>query len=93
MQESLNNIIKHAQASEISITLRCNAQVYTTEIAHNGIGISTEKVNQLSEGVGGIGLRSIQSRAQMINATVQYITLSKNESKVTIEIPLNDAID
>ena len=93
VQESLNNIIKHAQASEISITLRCNAQVYTTEIAHNGIGISTEKVNQLSEGVGGIGLRSIQSRAQMINATVQYITLSKNESKVTIEIPLNDAID
>lgn len=91
VQESVNNIIKHAKASKISITLKCNSLVYSTEIEHNGIGISSEVVNQLSEGVGGIGLRSIQSRAQMINASVQYISISNKESKITIDVPIEDA--
>jgi two-component system, NarL family, sensor kinase len=91
VQESINNIIKHASASEISISLQQNTLMYTTQIRHNGKGISSEIINQLSEGVGGIGLRSIQSRAQMINASVQYITINSHDARITIDIPIDDA--
>lgn len=87
VQEVVNNIIKHAKASEIKITLQCGPSVFTTEIFHDGEGISSEMINQLSEGKGGVGLRSIQSRAQMISATVQYITVSKKKSLIIIEVP------
>jgi signal transduction histidine kinase len=90
VQEVMNNIIKHANASEVKITLTRGALFYTTEITYNGKGITSEMINKLSESKGGVGLRSIQSRAQMINATVQYIILGDIESKITIEIPINE---
>jgi two-component system NarL family sensor kinase len=90
VQEVMNNIIKHANASEVKITLTRGTLYYTTVIAHNGKGITSEMINKLSESKGGVGLRSIQSRAQMINATVQYIILGDIESKITIEIPINE---
>ncbi len=91
VQEVINNIIKHAQASEITITLQSKTLFQSTEISHNGIGISSDMINQLSEGKGGFGLRSIQSRAQMINATVQYITVCATKSLITIDVPANES--
>lgn len=87
VQEVVNNIIKHAKASEIKVTLQCSSSVFTTEIFHDGKGISSEMINQLSEEKGGVGLRSIQSRAQMISATVQYITINEKKSLIIIEVP------
>jgi len=86
----MNNIIKHANANEVKIVLTRGALFYITVVTHNGKGITSDMINKLSEGKGGVGLRSIQSRAQMINATVQYIILSDIESKITIEIPINE---
>lgn len=90
VQEVVNNIIKHAKASEIKITLNARPLVFSTEISHNGKGISSGMINQLSEEKGGVGLRSIQSRAQMINAAVQYITVNDKKSLITIEVPANE---
>lgn len=90
VQEVMNNIIKHANADEVKIILNRGSLFYTTVITHNGKGITSDMINKLSESKGGVGLRSIQSRAQMINATVQYIVLSDIESKITIEIPINE---
>lgn len=90
VQEVINNIIKHAKATEITITLIHSSSAFTIQIHHNGNGISSDMINRLTEGRGGIGLRSIQSRAQMINAAVQYITKGESDSVITIEIPFNE---
>lgn len=87
VQETLNNIVKHANASVININLQNNLKSIIITINHNGKGISTEMVNELTKTNSGIGLRSVQSRAQIINATLQYITVSEKESIINIEVP------
>lgn len=87
VQETLNNIVKHANASHVNILIQNNLKSIIITITHNGIGINNEMVNELTKINSGIGLRSVQSRAQIINATIQYITISEKESIITIEIP------
>jgi two-component system NarL family sensor kinase len=90
VQEAVNNIIKHAKATKITITIQSGISTQTIQITHNGKGISSDMINRLSAGKGGVGLRSIQSRAQMISASVQYITIADNESIITIEVPKDE---
>ena len=56
-------------------------------ITHNGIGITSEMISRLTQTDQGIGLKSIQSRAQLINASIQYLTIGKNQAEVSIEVP------
>ena len=92
VQEAINNILKHAKPTEIKISLKYDQTGFSTEIFHNGKGINSEMIDRLSKEKGGIGLRSIQSRAQMINATVQYITITEQESLITIEVPIDEIV-
>jgi signal transduction histidine kinase len=66
VQESLNNIVKHASANHIDVQLLYREEHIHILIADNGKGFGDE------EGIfsRGIGLRSIRQRAEMIHATV-----------------------
>jgi signal transduction histidine kinase len=66
VQESLNNIVKHASANHIDVQLLYREDRIHILIADNGKGFDDE------EGIfsRGIGLRSIRQRAEMIHATV-----------------------
>jgi signal transduction histidine kinase len=71
-KELLNNILKHAQPAHITIAFEAGADNCHMRITHNGAGISNEAVRQLSREGKGLGLKSIESRAQLINAGVYY---------------------
>lgn len=71
-KELLNNIIKHANASRLRIGFHRIAKSYRLRIEHDGNGISNETVKKLSKEQNGLGLKSIESRAQLINAKVNY---------------------
>jgi signal transduction histidine kinase len=61
-QETLSNIVAHAQASEISVQLHNNAGVLNLFIQDNGIGFD-EKSAELN---GKYGLLGMRERAEMI---------------------------
>jgi signal transduction histidine kinase len=84
-QELLNNIIKHAGAKEIIIELtQINAR-FNLIISHNGKGITSEQVKELSKKESGLGLKSIQSRAQLISANVIYNAPADAFASVSVE--------
>ncbi len=63
-QESLNNVIKHGQATQVRIRLlQTDAQIILT-ITDNGQGFDTKRVSS------GIGLHSMQERASSIQASL-----------------------
>ena len=84
-KEVLNNIIKHSNATEINIEMEKKVNV-TITVSHNGEGITSEKINQILKTNKGLGLKSIQSRIQFINATIMYSVIN-NESKIIITLP------
>lgn len=65
-QEAINNAIKHAQASKITLKLKTHLNKMMLEIQDNGIGIDLKENNADL----GIGLKIMQYRASSINASL-----------------------
>ncbi len=86
--ELINNIIKHTGAKEITIELKQINEHYNLILVHNGKSITTQQVYALSKGQNGLGLKSIQSRAQIINAQVDYSVTENNQPYITVKLPL-----
>jgi signal transduction histidine kinase len=54
VQEALTNVVKHAQASNVSLTVKQAGQQITIEVADDGVGFSSDS---RSEGFGLVGMR------------------------------------
>lgn len=51
VKESLNNIMKHAQATQVSIEIAVRNQELRIRVADNGLGIDTEKLRRFGNGL------------------------------------------
>ncbi len=60
--EALNNTLKHAQASQVQIFVRCTPQRTEVEIIDDGIGFDTSKRQYA-----GMGLENMRQRAALLN--------------------------
>jgi PAS domain S-box-containing protein len=75
-QEALTNILKHAEASEVTISVRQDGEILSMEIADNGTGMLTEKV----ETPFSLGLLGMQERARLIGGA---LTINSRPGKGT----------
>ncbi len=80
-QEAVNNIIKHANASSITVELTYSDSEFSLGIGDNGVGF---KENEQDEGS---GLRNMKNRAQLIGGEFNLNTGSSG-SFIQIKIPL-----
>jgi signal transduction histidine kinase len=67
IQESLNNILKHAEASEIRVTIERNDNLVNIKIEDNGKGFAVNSPNQEQSG---FGLLGINERVRMLGGTL-----------------------
>ncbi len=84
-KELLNNIIKHADATQVNLTIHYD-KVLNIYFEYNSDGLTDEKAEILSHTANGIGLRSIKSRVQTLNATLYYSS-DKITSRIKISVP------
>jgi signal transduction histidine kinase len=84
LQEVVNNIIRHAQASVISIQLIRHDDELVLVVEDNGIGFNVSKHKE-SEG---IGLRNIRSRVDFLNGNLNIDSYPGKGTTITVEIPL-----
>jgi signal transduction histidine kinase len=64
--ELINNVLKHAQATQTQVTLTCDADFVSLLVSDNGKGFT---VNKRGAG-GGIGVQNLYARAQELGADV-----------------------
>jgi PAS domain S-box-containing protein len=84
VQEQLNNILKHASASDIHITMAGKKAEFALSIADNGIGFDiTKKLNRT-----GIGISNIISRAEAYRGTARFVTKPGKGCKLVITFPV-----
>jgi PAS domain S-box-containing protein len=81
IQEALNNAIKHAKASRVTIKILYNASLVEVVIEDNGIGFNIQKVKK------GAGLKNIQNRIYLINGTHNIESAPSKGSKIIINFP------
>jgi len=82
VQETLNNVVRHAQADEVSIHIVANNQCFKMIIQDNGIGFDLAEV----ENSGGLGLRSIQERVTQLNGQLIIDSMLREGTSITILI-------
>jgi signal transduction histidine kinase len=70
IQESLNNIIKHAQASHVNIYLRFEEKNVRINVRDNGIGFDLDHVKQKRTSRASLGLAGMEERAALLGGTV-----------------------
>lgn len=88
IKELINNIIKHAGANQILISCTLENSQLITFIEHDGIGINDQEVMALINSQKGIGLKSIQSRVQLTNSTLNYLYSLTERAKIIIKTPV-----
>jgi signal transduction histidine kinase len=86
-QEIINNIIQHAQASEISITLDQIDNLYRIIIQDNGIGFDVDEVLKNKTGM---GMQNITKRIAMIKGTASISSVKGSGSVIILNIPYID---
>ena len=84
LQEVLNNIIKHANASRMDITLEYLAGSIQLRVVDNGTGFN---VDQLTADQKGMGLQNIQKRAGIIGGEVSIRSQPGEGTCIDIFIP------
>jgi PAS domain S-box-containing protein len=83
IQEALNNAVKHAQASQVTIHAYLINQKVTVIIQDNGIGFYPESIKR------GAGLKNIQNRIYLINGTHQISSTPGQGCKIVIQFPVS----
>lgn len=83
IQEIVNNIIKHASATNIEIEIKSEAEVTTIRISDNGIGFDTALLQRARAG---IGLQNIINRAKTIEAGVDVKSEQGKGTTITLYI-------
>ncbi len=84
IQEWLNNVIKHANATEVMIQLTKDEKELTIMIEDNGNGFDKAKLNQSK----GNGWANIQSRLTIINGFLEIDSTAKKGTNFFITVPL-----
>lgn len=84
IQECVNNVLKHARATRLDITITEEAQHISVMVEDNGIGMAATG-NTASEGM---GIQNIRSRINYLHGTVEWSSAGTNGTLVAIYIPL-----
>lgn len=82
VQEQMNNIVKHARATQADIELKTSRKKAHLIIKDNGIGFDPKQKAK------GIGLNNIVSRVEMQNGNMEIISSNGHGCVLKVDIPL-----
>ncbi|HEX4951391.1 MAG TPA: ATP-binding protein, partial [Blastocatellia bacterium] len=85
VQEGLNNIVKHAAATEASVQVRCLPPNLQVVIQDNGRGFVRAEVPP-----SGFGLTGLSERALLLHGTLQIASAPGQGTRITLTMPLSE---
>ncbi|RZU11304.1 histidine kinase/DNA gyrase B/HSP90-like ATPase [Kribbella rubisoli] len=80
VRESLSNVVRHAQASEVTVEVSADSEQVVARITDNGVGIGEQHRNS--------GLRNLTERAQALGGAVRVTDNEPHGTIVELRAPL-----
>ena len=87
VQETFNNIIKHAEAKSIKVNILFNPLELVLIIADDGKGVDLSPLNEQNDSRFGLGIRNMHNRAKLIGAEFSMHSSLGNGTEVKIILP------
>jgi signal transduction histidine kinase len=91
IQESLNNVIKHAQASHVNIHLQFEEKNVRISVRDNGIGFDPDQAQMKRAGRQSLGLAGMEERAALVGGVVSIQSGTNYGTEVEALIPYHTA--
>ena len=88
VQESLNNIIKHAQAKKAFVNLVKKGESITLSVEDDGIGFEPDKVMDSQNGNVASGLLIMRERAEQLGGNLYILSRIDWGTHILVEIPI-----
>lgn len=88
VQEALNNVRKHSEASAVVLKLRFEPEMVSVEIHDNGQGFNLSKTMRGAVSVGHMGLLGMRERAGMLGGTMKIRTKQGVGTSITLTLPV-----
>lgn len=88
LQESLTNVGRHAEATEVDIHLNCADGQLALTIQDNGRGIRAEQMI----GFGSVGLLGMRERAEALGGRIRFTAPPKGGTLVELTLPLRTGV-
>jgi signal transduction histidine kinase len=85
--EALNNVIKHANAQQVIVSLQFQDQDVYLEIRDDGIGFDPATIRRS----GGRGLTGIEERVQRIQGTFTIQSTPGNGTTLCVRCPIQES--
>ena len=87
VQETLNNILKHANAKSIHVNIDYSATDFTLIIKDDGKGVNLDPLGEKKNNNFGLGIRNMHSRAKLIGADFSLTSQPGKGTEVKIVLP------
>jgi signal transduction histidine kinase/streptogramin lyase len=88
VQEGINNIIKHSQATEAELAIRRVGGELRVELRDDGKGFTPSAVNPEASRPGGFGLIGIAERARMLGGSLTIESAPGRGTATTLRLPI-----
>lgn len=90
-QEALNNCRKHAQASQVTLTLSYMKNIVTLNVQDDGVGFDPDRLRTTEPGAqstGGFGLLGMRERVEQLRGTLLLESAPGEGSTLMVAIPV-----
>ncbi|MEE1944235.1 sensor histidine kinase [Pedobacter sp. KR3-3] len=88
VQEVVNNMIKHAGASEIGLSIQAKENQILIALKDNGHGLDVGDIDQSK----GMGWKNINARVNMLDGKISVQSEKLSGTQIEITLPANEAI-
>ncbi len=88
VQEALNNIIKHAEAKNVYVSLLKKGNVLSLGVEDDGVGFDQDKKMKISKGKGPLGLVIMRERAMQLDGELTVESSLGKGTHLLAEIPI-----
>lgn len=88
-QESLNNVLKHAQATEVSIRIQREPRAIHCSIRDNGVGFDAQAITARG-GEQGFGLKGMRERLSVVGGALQINAAPNAGTEIVVHIPMEN---
>ena len=90
VQEGVNNIIKHSEATEASVTIAFKDNLLSIIISDNGKGFLINRKQLLPPSQSGeFGLITMEERVKLLHGKLRIISVPGKETQVKVKIPIS----
>ena len=87
VQEGLTNVQRHAQATDVKVTLTGDSSCVVLEILDNGAGAAL-RMNELQPDSSGYGLIGLRERVALLDGQLSFTPSTDNGSSLRISLPV-----